>query len=317
MNSSFLYHAWGLYHHKCLREEYKGIQSSYISKVNELRNVVPNAAIPIWWRWVRARRPMLGPDFGKESDGRSSTSSMSPPISRPLSSPPYLKTARTPCRSSTIFMWSNWWMRSWTRYAGRNITWKRTLTSAKSWRGRATCCCAMERIYSTGNRGQGLTMPWIWTNLFHKPTTSKSNSERCGCSPINKQPKGYVWLGDTGAGEQSAAAEKMAVTIMAYRTGILAWYDCPISTGKVEGINNKTKVMKRVAYGFRDERYFQLRLYVLHDCRITPNVGWTLLLPRRFKSNKRACLCRLSCCIILLYEQNSFLSIVYNKGSIK
>ena len=24
MNSSFLYHACGLYHHKCLREEYKG-----------------------------------------------------------------------------------------------------------------------------------------------------------------------------------------------------------------------------------------------------------------------------------------------------
>ena len=41
---------------------------------------------------------------------------------------------------------------------------------------------------------------------------------------------------------------KMAVTIMAYRTGILAWYDCPISTGKVEGINNKIKVMKRVAF---------------------------------------------------------------------
>lgn len=24
MNSSFLYHAWGLYNHKCTREEYKG-----------------------------------------------------------------------------------------------------------------------------------------------------------------------------------------------------------------------------------------------------------------------------------------------------
>ena len=48
MNSSFLYHAWGLYHHKCLQEEYKGIQSSYISKVNELRNVVPNAVMLIW-----------------------------------------------------------------------------------------------------------------------------------------------------------------------------------------------------------------------------------------------------------------------------
>ena len=38
---------------------------------------------------------------------------------------------------------------------------------------------------------------------------------------------------------------KMADTIMAYRTGIHALYDCPISTGKVEGINNKIKVMKK------------------------------------------------------------------------
>ncbi|MDE7457144.1 MAG: ISL3 family transposase [Prevotella sp.] len=66
---------------------------------------------------------------------------------------------------------------------------------------------------------------------------------------------------------------KMAATLSAYRTGILAWYDCRISTGKVEGINNKIKVMKRNAYGFRDERYFELRLYALHECRITRNVG--------------------------------------------
>lgn len=66
---------------------------------------------------------------------------------------------------------------------------------------------------------------------------------------------------------------KMAGTLMAYRTGILAWYECSISTGKVEGINNKIKVMKRNAYGFRDEEYFKLRLFALHDCRITRNVG--------------------------------------------
>ena len=41
---------------------------------------------------------------------------------------------------------------------------------------------------------------------------------------------------------------KMVATVMAHRTGILAWYDCHISTGKVEGINNKIKVMKRTAY---------------------------------------------------------------------
>lgn len=66
---------------------------------------------------------------------------------------------------------------------------------------------------------------------------------------------------------------KMAATLLAHRRGILAWYDCHISTGKVEGINNKIKVMKRNAYGFRDDRYFTLRLYALHDCRITRNVG--------------------------------------------
>ena len=66
---------------------------------------------------------------------------------------------------------------------------------------------------------------------------------------------------------------KMAVTMKAYRRGILAWYDCHLSTGKVEGINNKIKVMKRNAYGFRDDRYFKLRLYALHDFRITRNVG--------------------------------------------
>ena len=69
--------------------------------------------------------------------------------------------------------------------------------------------------------------------------------------------------------------QKMAVTVKTYKKGILAWYDCHLSTGKVEGINNKIKVMKRNAYGFRDEKYFTLRLYTLHDCRITRKVGWT------------------------------------------
>ena len=33
---------------------------------------------------------------------------------------------------------------------------------------------------------------------------------------------------------------------------ILAWYDYPITTGPLEGINNKVKVLKRVAYGYRE-----------------------------------------------------------------
>lgn len=66
---------------------------------------------------------------------------------------------------------------------------------------------------------------------------------------------------------------KVANTIAAHRTGILAWYDCGFSNGKVEGINNKIKVLKRNAYGFRDEEYFKLRLFALHEHRITAFVG--------------------------------------------
>jgi len=58
-------------------------------------------------------------------------------------------------------------------------------------------------------------------------------------------------LGETGAGEQSAAADENGRHDQAYRTGIPTWYDCPISTGKVEGINNNIKGMKKVAYGFQ------------------------------------------------------------------
>ena len=74
-----------------------------------------------------------------------------------------------------------------------------------------------------------------------------------------------------GSGQEQLV--KMADTLEQAEDGILAYYTCRISTGKVEGINNKIKVMKRNAYGFRDDRYFTLRLYALHDCRITRNVG--------------------------------------------
>lgn len=92
---------------------------------------------------------------------------------------------------------------------------------------------------------------------------------------INKEQAEAVlndWVNQAGESKIPQLV-KMAATLLAHRRGILAWYDSHISTGKVEGINNKIKVMKRNAYGFRDERYFTLRLYALHDCRITRNVG--------------------------------------------
>ena len=46
-----------------------------------------------------------------------------------------------------------------------------------------------------------------------------------------------------------------------YRYGILNHCDYPIHTGKIEGVNNKIKVIKRKAYGFHDLRYFTLKIY--------------------------------------------------------
>ena len=58
---------------------------------------------------------------------------------------------------------------------------------------------------------------------------------------------------------------KIANTLLAFRTGILAWFDHPISTSPLEGLNNKIKVLKRRAYGYRDLEFFKLKLFDLHN----------------------------------------------------
>lgn len=58
-----------------------------------------------------------------------------------------------------------------------------------------------------------------------------------------------------------------ARTLAKYRHGLLAWYDYPISTGPLEGTNNKIKTLKRQAYGFRDLEYFKLKIKAIHHSR--------------------------------------------------
>jgi len=61
--------------------------------------------------------------------------------------------------------------------------------------------------------------------------------------------------------------KRFANTLAAHRTGILAYYDYPISTGPLEGTNNKIKTMKRQAYGFRDMEFFKLKIFALHKAK--------------------------------------------------
>lgn len=59
--------------------------------------------------------------------------------------------------------------------------------------------------------------------------------------------------------------ESLAKTLRAHATGILNYFEHPISSGKLEGINNKVGAMTRAAYGYRDEEFLHLRLYSLHE----------------------------------------------------
>src|SRR3546814_11496318 len=45
-----------------------------------------------------------------------------------------------------------------------------------------------------------------------------------------------------------------------YWRGILSRVRWPMHTGLVEGINNRIKVIKRIAYGYRDDAYFFLKI---------------------------------------------------------
>ena len=61
--------------------------------------------------------------------------------------------------------------------------------------------------------------------------------------------------------------KRFAATLHEHRDGILAYYDCRISTGPLEGMNNKIKTMKRQAYGFRDVEFFKLKILALHKTK--------------------------------------------------
>jgi transposase len=57
---------------------------------------------------------------------------------------------------------------------------------------------------------------------------------------------------------------KFAKTIRTHFKRILAHYEYPISTGILEGTNNKIKTLSRQSYGFRDSDYFKVKIMAIH-----------------------------------------------------
>jgi transposase len=60
---------------------------------------------------------------------------------------------------------------------------------------------------------------------------------------------------------------QFAATLEEYQEGILAYYHYPISTGPLEGTNNKIRTMQRQAYGFRDLAFFKLKILGIHETK--------------------------------------------------
>jgi transposase len=60
---------------------------------------------------------------------------------------------------------------------------------------------------------------------------------------------------------------RVGQTIATYAFGILNWFDHPITSGPMEGTNNKIKVLKRMAYGYRDMEFFKLRILAIHEAK--------------------------------------------------
>jgi transposase len=57
-----------------------------------------------------------------------------------------------------------------------------------------------------------------------------------------------------------APLKVFARRLRSYLPGILAHSRWPLGTNLIEGINNRIKVIKRMAYGFRDDQYFFLKI---------------------------------------------------------
>lgn len=61
--------------------------------------------------------------------------------------------------------------------------------------------------------------------------------------------------------------KQLANTMLTHARQILSYFDHPITSGIMEGINNKIGRLTRMAYGYRDVDFLHLRIYALHESK--------------------------------------------------
>jgi transposase len=81
---------------------------------------------------------------------------------------------------------------------------------------------------------------------------------------------GFQYLVDWIADAEWSEIPEMkafAKTLRNHWQEIVNYYDCEMTSGPLEGLNNKIKTLKRKAYGFRDKEYFKLKILAIHQTR--------------------------------------------------
>jgi transposase len=101
---------------------------------------------------------------------------------------------------------------------------------------------------------------------LHKVYLLKEDVRLFWSQPSKEDATSFInqWIMEARA-MGNAHVSSFATTIEKHINGILAWYDYKITTGPLEGLNNKIKVFKRAAYGYRDADFFGLRILFLHE----------------------------------------------------
>ena len=74
------------------------------------------------------------------------------------------------------------------------------------------------------------------------------------------------WISDAEWSE-IPEMKAFAKTLRIHWPEVLNFYASEITTGPLEGLNNKIKTLKRQSYGFRDQEYFKLKILAIHRSR--------------------------------------------------
>lgn len=125
-----------------------------------------------------------------------------------------------------------------------------------------------ENLDETRNEGQRLQEALALNQPLSAAYYMKEDLRQIWKQPNKKKAREFLtdWVWRAGTSGISML-QKMAKTIAVHSFGILAYYDYSISTGPLEGVNNKIKTMKRQAYGFRDQEFFKLKIMACHESK--------------------------------------------------